>query len=98
LSPQKLVKPTYRASHLWFNLVVQLIFGVLLETVHHWKRVATVYVAGVVGGSLAITIFTPDLYGLGASAGVYAILTAHLAVIIMVTDLIIFMKSTILHR
>jgi rhomboid-related protein 1/2/3 len=88
----------FRASHLWGNLVFQLILGVLLETVHHWKRVATIYVAGVLGGSLAITVLNPESYGVGASAGVYALLIAHLATIIMVIDGSIMVKIILFFR
>jgi len=72
-------------SHLWGNVVFQLILGVILEVTHHWKRVGALYIAGVIGGSLAITVLNPNTYGVGASSGVYALLTAHVATIIMVT-------------
>ena len=46
-----------------------------------WKgtlRVATLYIFGVVGGCLAASIIDTDKYLVGASAGVYALITAHL--------------------
>jgi len=59
---------------------------VLLEVVHHWKRIGIIYLCGVLGGSLLTCILNPSGYALGASDGVYALLTAHLATIIMVSN------------
>jgi rhomboid-related protein 1/2/3 len=52
--------------------------------VHHWWRVLIVYFAGVVAGSLGTSVTDPYVYLAGASGGVYAILLAHIATIIMV--------------
>ena len=41
-------------------------------------RVAALYMAGVFLGSLGATCFEPTKYLLGASAGVYALILAHL--------------------
>lgn len=65
--------------HLGFNLVVQLLVGLPLEMVHGSTRIACVYLAGVLAGSLGTSVFDPDVYLVGASGGVYALLAAHLA-------------------
>lgn len=70
-------------SHLWTNVAFQLILGVLLEIVHNWKRIGIIYLSSIVGGSLFITIFNPQSYAVGASAGVYGLLSSHLSTIII---------------
>ncbi|CAG9786088.1 unnamed protein product [Diatraea saccharalis] len=65
--------------HLAFNLLVQLAVGLPLEMVHGAMRCAAVYLAGVLGGSLAASVLDPDVCLAGASGGVYALLAAHLA-------------------
>uniref|UniRef100_A0A182NNA5 Rhomboid-like protein n=1 Tax=Anopheles dirus TaxID=7168 RepID=A0A182NNA5_9DIPT len=69
--------------HLVMNLLVQIFLGVALELVHCWWRVALVYLAGVVAGSMGTSIFTPRVFLAGASGGVYALITAHIATIVM---------------
>lgn len=61
----------------------QLILGVFLEIVHKWKRIAIIYLASTVGGSLCITVLQNDTYSVGASNGVYGLLFSHLATIIL---------------
>ncbi|KAJ8712883.1 hypothetical protein PYW08_008187 [Mythimna loreyi] len=69
--------------HLLVNLLVQLFLGVPLEMVHRWWRVTLVYLAGVAAGSLATSLTDPKVYLAGASGGVYALVAAHVATIIM---------------
>ncbi|CAL8073184.1 unnamed protein product [Orchesella dallaii] len=69
--------------HLWGNVIMQLILGCLLEVIHHWKRVGVVYICGVVFGTLAGSVVQPWNFLIGASGGVYALLVAHLATIIL---------------
>ena len=66
-------------SHLVFNLLVQVVVGLPLEMVHGSTRVACIYLAGVVAGSLGTSVFDADVYLVGASGGVYALMAAHLA-------------------
>lgn len=47
--------------------------------VHGALRCGAVYLAGVLGGSLAASVLDPDVCLAGASGGVYALLAAHLA-------------------
>lgn len=56
--------------------------GVPLEMVHRWWRVLLIYLTGVLAGSLAVSITDPLTYLAGASGGVYALITAHLANVI----------------
>lgn len=69
--------------HLLVNLLVQLFLGVPLEMVHRWWRVTLVYLAGVAAGSLATSLTDPKVHLAGASGGVYALIAAHIATIIM---------------
>lgn len=70
--------------HIMMNLIIQIFLGVALELVHCWWRVALVYTAGVVAGSMGTSITNPRIFLAGASGGVYALITAHIATIIMV--------------
>ncbi|XP_015114444.1 rhomboid-related protein 2 [Diachasma alloeum] len=90
--------------HLTGNLLVQILLGIPLEMVHKWWRVLSVYFAGVVAGSLGTSVADPNTYLAGASGGVYALITAHVATIIMnwqqmkyaVVQLCVFSVITIL--
>ncbi|XP_077975663.1 rhomboid-related protein 2-like [Styela clava] len=73
-------------EHVGFNVFVQLILGVPLEMVHGPLRISAVYMAGVIAGSLASSIFDPYTILVGASGGVYAMFTAHLANVILNGD------------
>jgi rhomboid-related protein 1/2/3 len=70
--------------HLVVNLLVQILLGIPLEMVHHWWRVLIIYMAGVVAGSLGTSVTDPYTRLAGASGGVYAVLMAHIATIILV--------------
>lgn len=65
------------------NLLIQVFLGTVLELVHCWWRVALVYLSGVIAGSMGTSIANPNIYLAGASGGVYALITAHVATIIM---------------
>ncbi|UXI14729.1 hepatocyte growth factor-regulated tyrosine kinase substrate [Sarcoptes scabiei] len=69
--------------HIFSNLLIQLFLGIPLEMVHKWWRVGIVYLSGVIAGSLASSISDPYTFLAGASGGVYALLAAHLANVIM---------------
>ncbi|OAD61667.1 Protein rhomboid [Eufriesea mexicana] len=72
-----------RWLHLLFNLGVQVVVGLPLEMVHGSLRIAAVYMAGVLAGSLGTSVFDTDVYLVGASGGVYALLAAHLANVLL---------------
>ncbi|XP_058807042.1 rhomboid-related protein 2 isoform X2 [Phymastichus coffea] len=69
--------------HLVVNLLVQVMLGIPLEMVHKWWRVLIIYFAGVIAGSLGTSVSDPSVYLAGASGGVYALITAHVATIVM---------------
>lgn len=75
----------FRQTHLTVNLIVQLLLGVPLEMVHRGWRVLLIYFSGVLAGSLATSVTDPSVYLAGASGGVYALITAHIATIIIVS-------------
>nr|CAI5862692.1 unnamed protein product [Callosobruchus analis] len=70
-------------EHIFTNLIVQLVLGLPLEMVHRWQRVLLIYFAGVLAGSLAHSVVDPNIMLGGASGGVYSIMTAHIADVIM---------------
>ncbi|KAG4071613.1 hypothetical protein HA402_011767 [Bradysia odoriphaga] len=72
-----------RLPKLILTILLQLMFGVLLEIVHNWLPIAVIYFSSVIGGSLFITLFSPNSYAVGASAGVYGLLSSHLSSIIL---------------
>lgn len=47
--------------------------------VHGSLRIGTIYMAGVLAGSLGTSVFDSKVFLVGASGGVYALLAAHLA-------------------
>lgn len=69
--------------HLTFNLIVQIIIGIPLEMVHGSSRIACIYMAGVLAGSLGTSIFDRNAFLVGSSGGVYGMLAAHLANIML---------------
>jgi len=69
--------------HLGTNLIVQIVLGIPLEMVHGWWRILIIYIAGVTAGSLGTSVSDPSVYLAGASGGVYALLLAHLASLIL---------------
>ncbi|KAJ8966535.1 hypothetical protein NQ314_003476 [Rhamnusium bicolor] len=75
--------------HLVVNLLVQILLGIPLEMVHKWWRVLIVYFAGVLAGSLGTSIVDSSVKLAGASGGVYSLVTAHIASIIMVSEFLI---------
>lgn len=64
--------------------MVQILLGIPLEMVHKWWRVLIIYFGGVIAGSLGTSIVDPTVKLAGASGGVYALMTAHIATILMV--------------
>ena len=55
--------------------------GLPLEMSHGSVRVMLVYLFGVVSGSLATSVCDHSVFLAGASGGIYALITAHLATI-----------------
>ncbi|KAF7636040.1 hypothetical protein Mgra_00004489, partial [Meloidogyne graminicola] len=69
--------------HLLNNLVVQFLLGIPLELVHKFWRIGCLYFIGVICGALLFFVFDREIYLAGASGGVYALLSAHIANIII---------------
>jgi len=57
--------------------------GIPLEMIHRGWRVSIVYLSGIIAGSLASSIADPKSFLAGASGGVYALIAAHLANVII---------------
>ena len=70
-------------SSLLVNLFVQLAVGLPLEVVHGSFRIGLIYGCGILYGSLASSIFDPSVRLAGASGPAYAMLSAHLANVIL---------------
>ncbi|XP_047528176.1 protein rhomboid-like [Vanessa atalanta] len=66
------------AAHLALNALVALAVGWRLEHEQGWSRVGIIWVGGVAAGALGAGSLQPRVHVVGASAAVYALLTAHL--------------------
>ena len=64
-------------------LAVELVLGVLQETVHGSLSVGLIFTAGLLSGSLASYVFHPGLNLIGGSSGCYALLGAQLASLLL---------------
>jgi len=64
-------------------VLTQLLFGVPLELVHGSLRTGVIYTAGVLAGSLGTSVVDSEVYLVGASGGVYALLAAQLASLLL---------------
>jgi len=69
--------------HLLPNLFIQLLVGVPLEVVHKFWRIAPIYLLAVTLGALLQYVLDPSVYLVGASAGVYALVLAHMSNVIL---------------
>mmetsp|Transcript_27829 Transcript_27829/g.38867 ORF Transcript_27829/g.38867 Transcript_27829/m.38867 type:complete len:196 (+) Transcript_27829:227-814(+) len=70
------------AAHVTANLFWQIIVGIPLEMVHGPGRIFVLYVLGGLAGSFSVSIFDKNTNIVGASAGCYALVGAHVANII----------------
>lgn len=66
-------------------MAVQILLGIPLELVHKFWRIGLIYVLGVMSGALLFFVFDPfcKIYLAGASGGVYTLLSAHIANVII---------------
>ncbi|PSN46540.1 Protein rhomboid [Blattella germanica] len=69
--------------HLSFNIVIQFVLAAPLEHEQGHLRTSLIYLGGVLGGSLGTSMLEPELYVMGASGGVYALLISQLANILL---------------
>jgi rhomboid-related protein 1/2/3 len=70
-------------THLIFNLIVQLLVGLPLELNYGSRRIGAIYLSGILFASLGASVFEPEVYLVGSSGGVYAVLSAYLIHIIL---------------
>lgn len=69
--------------HLTLNVAIQCVLAAPLEHEQGHLRTSLVYLGGVLGGSLGTSMLEPQLYVMGASGGVYALLISQLANILL---------------
>ncbi|KAJ6641132.1 Protein rhomboid, partial [Pseudolycoriella hygida] len=63
--------------HLWNNVLMQLLLGVLLEAAHGWMRIGSIYFVSVIGGSLLKSAVGYRTYAAGASSAAMGLLFAQ---------------------
>ncbi|XP_050501727.1 rhomboid-related protein 1-like isoform X2 [Diabrotica virgifera virgifera] len=69
-------------THLYGNIVIQILIGIPLEMVHSW-RVVVIYIAGAFGGCLTHSVLDRKTYLVGGSGGTFSFFTAHIAAVIL---------------
>ena len=69
--------------HLMFNMAVLLFIGRGLEKAHGLFETALIFLVGGFGGNVLSALFLPQYISVGASGGIFALLGATLADIIM---------------
>ncbi|XP_057698821.1 rhomboid-related protein 3 isoform X3 [Corythoichthys intestinalis] len=84
-------------EHLSLNMAMQLLVGVPLEMVHGAARIGLVYACGVLAGSLAVSVTDMTAPVVGSSGGVYALVSAHLANVVMVMCVLRDVDYDIIH-
>jgi membrane associated rhomboid family serine protease len=68
-------------EHLLSNVLVLLFFGLALESELGWKRTAVIFFLGALAGSaITAVIYPPDMIGIGASAGIFALIGVGLII------------------
>lgn len=77
----------YRLNHLLGNVIIQLLVGIPLEVAHKIWRIGPIYLLAVTSGSLLQYAIDPNSLLVGASAGVYALIFAHVANVILVSPI-----------
>jgi len=70
-------------EHILVNIILMWLVGLSLEMSNSWWRVATVHLFGVLSGSLLNSLIWPHTFLAGASGGVYALASAHIATIVL---------------
>ncbi|XP_057669084.1 rhomboid-related protein 3-like isoform X2 [Diorhabda carinulata] len=69
-------------THLLGNVIIQISVGIVLEMMHSW-RVAVIYIAGAIGGSMTHSVLDRKALLVGGSGGVFSFFSAHIAEVIM---------------
>jgi len=65
-------------------MLFELILGLPLEMSQGGLRTGAIFLSGVIGGSLCISVLERKYYAVGASGGVYALLAAHVVQFLLV--------------
>ena len=71
------------ASHIAVNAAFELLVGLPLEMTQQTFRIVIVFSTGVLAASLGSSCVDPHDFLAGASGGVYALISAHLASLIL---------------
>ncbi|XP_071442954.1 protein rhomboid-like [Hetaerina americana] len=71
------------ALHLALNVAIQVVLATPLEAEQGHLRTGLVYFGGGLGGSLTTSMLEPEIYIVGASGGVYALLISQLANVLL---------------
>lgn len=74
-------------------MLVQIAIGLPLELVNKWGRVMMIYITGGIGGSMLHSIGESNSRLAGASGSVYAIMTAHVANVFLVSKIHYFYNN-----
>jgi len=69
--------------HLIGNVLIQVLIGIPLELVHKFWRIGAIYTIGVISGALLMRALDEKTYLGGASGGVYTLISAHVANVIL---------------
>uniref|UniRef100_A0A8C4NCQ0 rhomboid protease n=1 Tax=Eptatretus burgeri TaxID=7764 RepID=A0A8C4NCQ0_EPTBU len=94
LSPIDLHQPWRLVTYMAICILAQLVVALPLEIVHGSPRIGLIYVAGVFAGSSITSTIDPEASLLGAAGGTFALLSAHLGTIVMVSLLLNCNKCT----
>jgi rhomboid protease GluP len=70
-------------SHLVMNMISQLIFGSMLESLLGFYRMAVLYIIGGFGGNLMSCVTNPEKRAVGASTADFAIIGGILGAVIV---------------
>ena len=76
---------TCSIQHIFGNVLMSIVLGIPLELVHRFYRIGPLFISGVVLGALVQYAFNPQNPVVGSSAGVYALIVAHMANVVLVS-------------
>lgn len=67
--------------HILLNMYSLWIFGEALENFLGPRKFVWLYIASIIGGSIAVIFFTPDVLVVGASGGIFGLMGAYVVMI-----------------
>ena len=62
--------------HILFNMIALFQVGTFVELIYGTPRMAIIYFCALVGGGVAVSIFTPDVVTIGASGAIFGVFGA----------------------